>query len=128
MNQRSPAADPFEPTKPPDRDQVPSKKVIAVALGAFLIFGLATLWANDILRFETNRLLSGGPVPAPTETGKRQVGMVNQWLFELQTEATDKREEQLKRLNSYGWVDRDKQIIHIPIGRAMEQMAAEAGR
>ena len=128
MNQRSSAADAFEPTKPPDPDQLPSRKIIAVALGAFLIFGLATLWANDILRLETQSLLSGGPVPAPTETGKRQVGMVNQWLFELQTDATDKREEQLKRLNSYGWVDRDKQIIHIPIGRAMEQMAAEAGR
>lgn len=128
MNQRSSPADAFEPTKPADPDQLPIKKVISVALGAFLIFGLSVLWANDILRLETKRLLSGGPAPAPTETGKRQVGMVNQWLFELQTEATNKREEQLKRLNSYGWVDRDKQIIHIPIGRAMEQMAAEAGR
>jgi hypothetical protein len=104
------------------------KKVIAVALVALLIFGLSVLWADDILGLQTRRLLPSGPAPAPGEVGKPQVGMVNQLLFELQTEAANKREQQLKRLESYGWVDRDKQIIRIPISRAMEQMAAEASR
>lgn len=128
MNQHSTAAESFEPTKPPDPDRMPMKKVIAVALAAFLIFGLSVLWANNILGVQTTRALPAGPPPAPSEIGKPRVGMVNQWLFELQTEAPNKREEQLKRLESYGWVDRDKQIIHIPIRRAMEQMAAEGNR
>jgi hypothetical protein len=34
--------------------------------------------------------------------------------------------EQRKQLESYGWVDRDKQIISIPIERAMALVAARA--
>jgi hypothetical protein len=128
MSQHSTAAEALEPTKPQDPERLPMKKVIAVALVALLIFGLSVLWADDILGLQTRRLLPSGPAPAPGEVGKPQVGMVNQLLFELQTEAANKREQQLKRLESYGWVDRDKQIIRIPISRAMEQMAAEASR
>jgi len=128
MSQPSTTAEPFEPTKAGDPERLPTKKVVAVAVIALLIFGLSVLWADDILGLQTRRLLPSGPAPAPSEVGKRQVGMVNQLLFELQTEAANKREEQLKRLGSYGWIDRDKQIIHIPISSAMEQMAAEARR
>ncbi len=126
MSQHSTTAEALEPTKPQDPERLPTKKMIAVALVALLIFSLSVLWADDILGIQTRRLLPSGPAPAPSEVGKSQVGMVNQLLFELQTEAANKREEQLKRLESYGWVDRDKQMIHIPISRAMEQMAAEA--
>jgi hypothetical protein len=128
VSQHSTTADPFEPTKDQDPERLPMKKVVSVALIAFLIFGLSVLWADDILGLQTRRLLPSGPAPAPSEVGKRQVGMVNQLLFELQTEAANKREGQLKRLDSYGWIDRDKQIIHVPIRQAMEQMAAEARR
>jgi hypothetical protein len=31
-------------------------------------------------------------------------------------------------LNSYGWVDRQKGIVHIPIDQAMELMVREAGQ
>jgi hypothetical protein len=128
MTQHSTTAEAIEPTKAQDPDRLPTKKVIAVALVALSIFGLSVLWADDILGLETRKLLPNGPAPAPSQVGKREVGMVNQLLFELQTDAAIKREEQLKRLESYGWVDRDTQIIHIPISSAMEQMAAEARR
>ncbi len=128
MSQPSTTAEPFEPTKAADPERLPTKKVVAVALGALVIFGLSVLWADDILGLQTRRLLPGGPAPAPSEVGKRQVGMVNQLLFELQTDAASQREEQIKRLDSYGWVNRDQQIIHVPIRRAMEQMAGEARR
>ena len=31
------------------------------------------------------------------------------------------------RLNSYGWVDKENGVVHIPIDRAMELMVSEAG-
>ncbi len=34
--------------------------------------------------------------------------------------------DQLEVLNSYGWVDQQAQIVHIPIGRAMELVVAES--
>jgi hypothetical protein len=33
--------------------------------------------------------------------------------------------EEQARLNSYGWIDRDKGIVHIPIREAMEEAAAK---
>ena len=32
------------------------------------------------------------------------------------------RARQIARLHSYGWVDRDKGIVHIPIDRAMQEL------
>ncbi len=37
----------------------------------------------------------------------------------------DFRAEEEARLNSYGWVDRSKGIVHIPITRAMTELAAK---
>lgn len=34
--------------------------------------------------------------------------------------------DQLERLNSYGWVDQQAGVVHIPIDRAMELEAAAA--
>ncbi|HWI28289.1 MAG TPA: hypothetical protein VN668_15045 [Stellaceae bacterium] len=35
------------------------------------------------------------------------------------------RAEEEARLDSYGWVDRDKGIVHIPIARAMKEVVAK---
>lgn len=35
------------------------------------------------------------------------------------------RNEESARLNSYGWVDRGKGVVHIPIARAMSEIAAK---
>jgi hypothetical protein len=35
------------------------------------------------------------------------------------------RAEEEARLNSYGWVDRSKGVVHMPIERAMAEIAAE---
>jgi len=112
-----------EPTKPSDPERLPIGKILAVATIAAVVFGLSVLWAERTLRAESR---TTEPALIPPEVGRSQIGMVNQRLFELHQEAIKKRAEQERRLNSYGWVDRDKQIIHLPIERAMEQMAAES--
>jgi hypothetical protein len=37
------------------------------------------------------------------------------------------RREAAARLDGYGWVDRDRGVVRIPIGRAMELLQARAG-
>ncbi len=105
---------------------LPTVRAVVIAVIFLVIFFLATLWSVRILHSEERRL---GPaqelIPSPREIGKPEIGMVNQRLFELQLDAKKKRDEQLQRLNSYGWVDRDKQLIHIPIDQAMETIARE---
>jgi hypothetical protein len=99
---------------------------VVIAVCFLLIFFVATLWSVKISRREEQKI---GPrpelIPTPREIGKPEIGMVNQRLFEHQLDAKHKRDDQLRRLNSYGWVDRDKQVIHIPIDQAMDRIARE---
>ena len=38
------------------------------------------------------------------------------------------RTEQMRQLQSYGWIDRDKGIIHVPIERAIDQLVSQKGK
>jgi hypothetical protein len=54
---------------------------------------------------------------------------VLQTLIEPSTGHPDAHAAERTRLASYGWVDRERGIVHIPIERAMAMLAAgEAGR
>lgn len=108
-------------------ERLATKRVVLVAVIFLVIFTLATLWAVAMMRGEERRA-EPQVIRAPLEVGKPEIGMVNQRLFELQLDAREKRDQQLRRLNSYGWVDRDKQIIHLPIDRAMQLLSAEPER
>lgn len=104
-----------------------TRRAVLVAVFFLVIFTLATLGAVAMMRGEERRVAPRAD-PVPPEIGKPQIGIVNQRLFELQLDAKQKRDEQLRYLNSYGWVDRDKQIIHVPIDRAMQLLSAEPQR
>ena len=104
-----------------------TKGPVLVAVVCLVIFTLATLWAVAIMRGEERPLAARADLTT-MEIGKPEIGIVNQRLFLLQLDAKEKREEQLRRLNSYGWVDRDKQVIHLPIDRAMQLLSAEPQR
>jgi len=126
MNRGPSTVKSVEPTEPGDPEHLPIRKVLAVAAIGAAVFALSVLWADRVLRRESQSVAPAERARIPPEVGRSQIGMVNQRLFELEEEAPKKRQEQEMRLNSYGWVDRDKQIIHVPIERAMEQMAAES--
>jgi hypothetical protein len=102
---------------------VATVKAVVVAIICLVVFFFATLWSVRIFEGEERKIAPQGTISPPKEIGNPQMGLVNQRLFELQREAGQKRTEQLARLNSYGWVDREKRIIHIPIDRAMEKLS-----
>src|SRR5262245_44745542 len=108
------------PLQEPDR--VDTRRAVLIAAIALGIFTLAVYEADRILHQETRALSPAAPIP--DEVGDLEIGMVNQRLFELQREAEELRAEQRQRLNSYGWVDRNKEVIHIPIDRAMEVLVS----
>ena len=110
-----------------ESERLATKRAVLVAVLFLAIFVLATLWAVAMMRGE-ERQVAPRADPVPPEIGKPEIGIVNQRLFELQVDAKEKRYEQLRRLDSYGWVDRDKQIIHLPIDRAMQLLSAEPQR
>ena len=98
--------------------------IIGVGVGSILIFALATIWSTHILNSTRAEMQPGGPPPIPKQVDQYEVGIVNLRVFALDQRAAQKRLQQMERLRSYGWVDREAGIAHIPIDEAMKMYLA----
>ena len=99
--------------------------VIGVGLASVAIFAVATVWSTHILNSTRAEMQPGGPPPIPRQVDQYEVGIVNQRVFNLDQRAAQKRLQQMERLRSYGWVDRESGVAHIPIDEAMKMFLAE---
>ncbi|HLK89293.1 MAG TPA: hypothetical protein VKZ18_05340 [Polyangia bacterium] len=103
-------------------DAIDYTKVIAVGVISLVCFALGTVWAVKILHHETEKAHAATGEPrVPAELGKTEIGIVDQVLFEGDHRLGSWRSERAARLNGYGWVDRSKGVVHIPIERAIEE-------
>jgi hypothetical protein len=106
-------------------DQIDFRKVIMVGVVSLIVFALGTWWAAGILRHETKRAEdTTGLTAEPALLGKAEIGIVDQVPYSGDHRLADWRQERSRRLNSYGWVDRAKGIVHVPIERAMDATLA----
>jgi len=102
--------------------------IIGVGVVSVLIFAVATLWSTHILNVTRSEMQPAGPPPIPKEVNQYEVGIVNLRVFALDQRAAQKRLRQLERLDSYGWVDREAGMAHIPVTEAMKMMVEEQGK
>jgi hypothetical protein len=104
--------------------------VVAVGIAALILFALGTVWAYFILRSTEHDILPDGPGPVPVVLAGRayEVGIVNQWQFDRDLRAGELLEQQRQQLSSYGWVDRPRGLIHVPIERSMKEIIEEHAR
>ena len=99
--------------------------ILGVGFGSILIFAVATVWSTHILNVTRAEMQPGGPPPIPKQVDQYEVGIVNLRVFAMDQRAAQKRLEQIERLRSYGWVDRESGVAHIPIEEAMKMYLAE---
>jgi hypothetical protein len=104
-------------------DRIPSVPIVAVGVGALVIFFLASYVTLSFLRVKEG---DRPPLPVPREIGQSKIGLVEQQLFETATRGKKDQEARRSRLGSYGWVDRKNGIVRMPIDRAMELSAQGA--
>jgi len=109
-------------------ERIASGKVLFIGIFSLLVFGGATCWAGRIWRETRIRLEPNGPIAPGAEIGKAEIGIVDQPPFETLRAAERTRKDEMERLSSYGWVDREKGVIHVPIDKAIEQLVAEKGK
>jgi hypothetical protein len=83
--------------------------LLALSVGSLILMYLLVVWATD----PPARLAHPGE--------ERPAGALEDALPSDQ-EQLRKRQEAIERqvLASYGWIDRDRQIVHVPIERAIE--------
>jgi hypothetical protein len=107
-------------------DGIDIKKILLVGLGSLTVFALSAVVAYFILRHDTAMYDERGRPPVPTEIGKDEIGIVDQPEFDGDHRLEEWKATRQRRLNSYGWVDRKKNLIHIPIDKAIDQVVAES--
>lgn len=108
---------------PPEPVGVHTRKVALIGAAALLIFTVAT--GGQWLAMRGWEREPQAPMPA--EVGRTEIGMVNQEPFAEDTRAASLLRLQRERLSSYGWVDRDARLIHVPVEEAMQQLLTEEG-
>ena len=99
--------------------------IIGVGVASIAIFAVATVWSTHILNVTRAEMQPGGPPPIPKQVDQYEVGIVNLRVFALDQRAAQKRLQQMERLRSYGWVDREAGLAHIPVEEAMKMYLAE---
>ncbi len=92
----------------------------AVALAAMLVVTIAAMaWMFDYLTAREKQLDTSGSPLADT----REIPKAPQLQVTPSSDLTQLRAREQARLDSYGWVDRQEGLVHIPIERAMEMLA-----
>jgi len=107
---------------PAEADRINSWKIAAVGIGSLVVFLVASVVTVRWMYGQQAVLNPAHPV-MPAEAGQRKVGLVEQQLFENANHAQALRAKHLDRLGRYGWVDREKGLVHIPIDQAMDLAA-----
>ncbi len=111
---------------PAEEDLVPSRRILAVGVAALVVFFLGSLAAGLGMQAMRRQLNPDGPPPLPPQTGTAKIGIVEQRLFEYANQGVAWRERQERRLRTFGWVDKAKGTVHIPIDQAMDQVVKGA--
>jgi hypothetical protein len=88
---------------------------------ALIVFTLASLAAVLVEADELGGV-TDDPTITRTDVGAEQIGMVEPRLIEVEDRAVRLAAERKAQLDEYGWVDRERGIIRIPVERAMQQL------
>lgn len=109
------------PSTPSHRSDINTKIVVGVGVVSLVLFAIAALGAWVIQEVYRSYLEKQHGVAFPPAVGMQEVGIVDQAHFDEDRRLEKWQAEQKQRLSSYGWVDRGRQLIHVPIERAMEE-------
>jgi hypothetical protein len=104
---------------------LPYRKIVGVGVGSILIFALSIIWSTALLHSAEKEMHPAGPPPLPPGVNQYEVGIVNQRMFSLDQRAAQKRLQQMNRLNTYGWQDKQAGLVHIPVDVAMDLLVQE---
>jgi len=107
---------------PAEEDVLPSGQIYLVGVIALVVFFVGSVAAGVGMKAIQRQQNPEGPALVPHEGGQGKIGIVEQRLFEHSNMGPTWREAAHQRLDSFGWVDREKGIVHIPIDRAMDMV------
>ncbi len=110
---------------PQETDLVPGRRiaaatigaVIATAAGVLIAYGVGDCASTDA----TTRWMSGSPPAMP-----REINAMETAVFAVEAQGVEANQRAEAHLASYGWVDEERGIIHVPIDVAFDLYLAGA--
>lgn len=102
-------------------------KIVVVGVVSLVIFAISAVIAGMILSADETELNAKGLAPLPADIRqKEEIGIIDYVPFDTDHRLEHWHAKQAAALTSYGWVDRSKGIIHIPIDQAMKDVIDQA--
>ncbi|MBI5543522.1 MAG: hypothetical protein HY901_06505 [Deltaproteobacteria bacterium] len=102
-------------------DVLPTRKLVLIGVVTLLIFGVGVLWSWWIWARGGEGDSAMGPGRIPRGLGRPEIGLVFQQTFDQLPGGQALREQAEHQLRTYGWVDRKKELVHVPIGVAIDR-------
>ncbi len=104
-------------------DDVNVKLILGVGLVSLIVFALSAVVAHWILTRDEAELQKRGVAPMVRGMAKLdEIGIIDAVPFDADQRLDRWRAEKTRTLSSYGWVDRKKGIIHIPVDEAVKAL------
>jgi len=115
---------------PQESDLIPGRTVTGVLIGAVVATAVGVGIAFFLGRCRSEQLGVAWIPPPPTPQILGVVNAMNTRPFTVEAQGLEEHARAEGYLGSYGWVDPQTQIVHVPIGVAIELLLArqrEAG-
>lgn len=107
-----------------EEDRPNVRFVVFVAIATGVLFSIGIAWSTLLMNAVQREVRPAGPAPVPKVLGEAEIGIVDQPMFDRDRRLSDERDAKKRRLETYGWVDRANDRVHLPIGRAMQLVAS----
>lgn len=106
---------------PQEADIIPGRTIAGVGIGVIVAIVIGALAAYLIDACRTHEL---GYESIPHETMPAEVNAMETTVFASEAQGIESHGRAEQVLASYGWVDRDKQLVRVPIEVAFELLLA----
>jgi hypothetical protein len=111
-----------------DDDGVNLKLMVLVGVVSLLVFAASAVIAWWILREDNATYRARGVAAEMRGLAKtEEIGIIDYVPFDADHRLEKWQQQKARQLNGYGWADRKKGFIHIPIEEAMKDVIRQAG-
>jgi hypothetical protein len=110
-----------------DDDGVNLKLIVMVGVVSLVVFVASAIIAWLVLRGDRATYSARGIAPDVHDLAKKEeIGIIDYVPFDGDHRLERWQQQKAKELSSYGWVDRKKGLIHIPIDEAIKEVVRQA--
>lgn len=104
-------------------------KIVMVGVVSLVIFAVSAVVAGLIVSADEAALQVKGIAPLPADIAKKEeIGIIDYTPFDSDNRLDAWKAAKQKELTTYGWVDKAKGVVRIPIDQAMKDVIEKAGK